>query len=162
MPYHLYSPVLIYLIPTASISAVGSSCLLQPVLTDCNSLFPTYLYHSVTSFWYSPDKPNRLFQSDTVSSEQFVRDNSLIQLWYHTCIRPEGATGLVTGLWRFCVCRSVHTSDMTPFWVTDSTLGDCGAEYLPGRGRNVARNVLPSRRCSPGEKSSNKIKWLHS
>ena len=25
--------------------------------TDCNSLFPTYLYHSVTSDWYSPDNP---------------------------------------------------------------------------------------------------------
>ena len=49
MTYDLYSSVLIYLIPTASISAVGPSCLLQPVLTDCNSLFPTYLYHSVTS-----------------------------------------------------------------------------------------------------------------
>ena len=47
--YHLYSSVLIYLIPTASISAVGPSYLLQPVLTDCNSLFPTYLYDSVTS-----------------------------------------------------------------------------------------------------------------
>ena len=44
------SSVLVYLIPTASISAVGPSCLLQPVLTDCNSLFPTYLYHSVTSY----------------------------------------------------------------------------------------------------------------
>ena len=57
-------------------------------------------------------------------------------------------------------CVLVHTSDMTPFWVTDSTLGDCGAEYVPGRGHNVARNVLPSRRCSPGKKSSNKIKRL--
>ena len=36
---------------------------------------------------------NRLFQPDTVSSEQSVGVNSLIQLWYHTCIRPEGATG---------------------------------------------------------------------
>ena len=25
--------------------------------TDCNSLFPTYLYHFVTSDWYSPDNP---------------------------------------------------------------------------------------------------------
>ena len=39
-----------------------------------------------------PWQTNRLFQSDTVSSEQPVGDN--IQLWYHTCIRPaEGATG---------------------------------------------------------------------
>ena len=53
----LISSVLIYLTPTASISAVGPSCLLQPVPTDCNSLFPTYLYHSVTSDWYSTDKP---------------------------------------------------------------------------------------------------------
>ena len=56
-PNHLYPSVLIYLIPTASISAVGPSCLLHPVLTDCNSLFPTYLHHSVTSDWYSPDNP---------------------------------------------------------------------------------------------------------
>ena len=50
MPYHLYSSVLIYLIPTASISAVDPSYrLLQPVLTDCDSLFPTYFYHSFTS-----------------------------------------------------------------------------------------------------------------
>ena len=40
-----------------------------------------------------PWLPNRLFQSDTVSSEQSVGDNSVIQLWYHTCIRPEDATG---------------------------------------------------------------------
>ena len=31
-----------------------------------------------------PWQTNRLFQSDTVSSEQSVGDNSLIQLWYHT------------------------------------------------------------------------------
>ena len=37
-------------------------------------------------------QPNRLFQSDTVSSEQSVGDNSLIQLRYHICIRPERAT----------------------------------------------------------------------
>ena len=73
------SSVLVYLIPTASISAVGPSCLLQPVLTECNSLFPTYLYHSVTSDWYNPDNPTDC--------------SSLIQLWYHICIRPEGATG---------------------------------------------------------------------
>ena len=93
MPYHLYSSVLIYLIPTASISAVGPSCLLQPVLTDCNSLFPTYLYNFCYIRLIQPWQPNILFQSDTVSSEQFVGDNSLIQLWYHTCIRPVGATG---------------------------------------------------------------------
>ena len=37
--------------------AVDPSYLLQPVLTDCNSLFPTCLYHSVTSDRYSPDNP---------------------------------------------------------------------------------------------------------
>ena len=30
---------------------------IMPVLTDCNSLFPTYLYHSVTSDWYNPNNP---------------------------------------------------------------------------------------------------------
>ena len=90
-------------------NCVAFWCLLQSVLTDCNSLFPTYLYHSVTSDWYSPWQPNRLFQSDTVSSEQSVGDNSLIQLWYHTCIR----LGAVTGLWRFCVCkRSPPTTEV--------------------------------------------------
>ena len=53
--------------------------------------------HIPVSFCYirliQPWQPNRLFQSDAVSSEQSVSDNSLIQLWYHTCIRPEGATG---------------------------------------------------------------------
>ena len=80
------------------ISAVGSSCihacrLLRPVLTDCNGPVPNI----PVSFCYirliQPWQTNRLFQSDTVSSEQSVGDNSLIQLWYHTCIRPEGATG---------------------------------------------------------------------
>ena len=32
-----------------SISAVGPSCLLQPVLTDCNSLFPTYRFVCIYS-----------------------------------------------------------------------------------------------------------------
>ena len=40
-----------------------------------------------------PCQPKRLFQSDTVSSGQSVSYNSLMQAWYHTCIRPEGATG---------------------------------------------------------------------
>ena len=90
----LKSSVLIYLTPTASISTVVLSCLLQPVLKDCNSLLLTYLYHSVTWDWYgSINKTNRLFQSDTVSSEQSVGVNSLEQLWYHTCIRSEATTG---------------------------------------------------------------------
>ena len=48
MPYHLYSSVLIYLIPTASISAVGPSCLLQPVLqtaTVCSQHICIILLH---------------------------------------------------------------------------------------------------------------------
>ena len=95
MPYHLYSSVLIYLIPTSSISAVGSSCLLQPVLTDCNSLFPIYLYHSVTSDWYSPDNPT---------------DCSSLILWYRqfwtVCRRQQSDTAMISYLylWRFCVC----------------------------------------------------------
>ena len=84
----LYSSVLVYPIPTASISAVDPSCLSQPVLTQ----HTCWLYHSVVSDYIQPWQPNRLFQSDTVSSEQSLGDNSLIQLWYHTCIRPEGAT----------------------------------------------------------------------
>ena len=47
--------LLIYLIPTASMHQCCWS--IMPVLTDCNSLFPTYLYYSVTSDWYSPDNP---------------------------------------------------------------------------------------------------------
>ena len=101
MPYHLYSSVLFYLIPTASMSAVGPSCLSQPVLTDRKSLFPTYLHHSVISDWYSPDNPTGC---SSLIPEQPVGDNSLIQLWYDTCIRPEGATGCNAGLLRFCVC----------------------------------------------------------
>ena len=88
MPYHLYSLVLIYLIPTASISAVGPSCLFLQTATVCSQHTCIILFRLI-----QPWQPNRLFQSDTVSSEQSVGDNSLIQLWYHTCIRPEGATG---------------------------------------------------------------------
>ena len=108
MPYHLYSSVLIYLIPIASISAVGPSCLLQPVLRLQQSVpnIPvSFCYIKLIQPWQS----NRLFQSDTVSSKQSVGDNSLIQLWYHTCIRPEG----VTGLWRFCVCTYIYQSIYT-------------------------------------------------
>ena len=76
---------------TASINAVGPSCLLQPVLTDCNSLFP--FPNIPVSFCYvrliQPWQPNSLIPSVL----QSVGDNSLIQLWYHTCIRPECATG---------------------------------------------------------------------
>ena len=86
-----------------------SSVFISPDLSDTNSfhqccwsIMPVTacsygLQQSVpnihVSFCYirliQPWQPNRLFQSDTVSSEQSVRDNSLIQLWYHTCIRPE-------------------------------------------------------------------------
>ena len=70
----VYSSVMIYLIPTASISAVGPSYLLQPVLTDCNSLFLTYtciiLLHQTDT----------ALTTQTDSSEQSVGDNSLIQL----------------------------------------------------------------------------------
>ena len=90
-----------------------SSVFISPDLSDTNSyhqccwpIMPVTacsyrLQQSVpnipVSFCYirliQPWQPNRLFQSDTVSSEQSVGDNSLIQLWYHTCIRPVGATG---------------------------------------------------------------------
>ena len=95
----------IWYVPTASITAVGPSCLLQPVLTDCN--VSTCSQHTCIILLpirlvIQPWQPHRLFHSDTVSSAQSVGDNSLIQLWYHTCIRPEGAKA-VTGLWRFCV-----------------------------------------------------------
>ena len=100
-----------------------SSVFISPDLSDTNSfhqccwsIMPVTawsyrLQQSVpnipVSFCYirliQPWQPNRLFQSDAVSSEQSVGDNSLIQLWYHTCIRPEGATGWQ--VWRFCVCR---------------------------------------------------------
>ena len=67
-------------------------------VTDCSyRLQQSCSQH--TCIWFccirliQPWQPNRLFQSDTVSSEQSVGDNSLIQLRYHICIRPEGATG---------------------------------------------------------------------
>ena len=105
MPYHLYWSVLIYLVTTASISAVGPSCLLQLVLTDCNSLFPTYLHHSVTSDWYSPDNP-----TDCSSLIPSVLNSLLATtLWYSYDIIPVSGLKVqqaVTGLWRFCVCRS--------------------------------------------------------
>ena len=50
-----------------------------------------------------PWQPNRLFQSDTISSEQYLGNNSLIQLWYHICIRPEGATGCNRSVAFLCV-----------------------------------------------------------
>ena len=56
----------------------------------------SYLYHTIILLHQTdtaPWQPNRLFRPDTVSSEQSVGVNSLIQLWYHTCVRPEGATG---------------------------------------------------------------------
>ena len=49
----------------------------------------SFYYIRLIQHW----QPNRLFQPDTVSSEQSVGVNSLIQIWYHNCIRPEGATG---------------------------------------------------------------------
>ena len=49
----------------------------------------SFCYIRLIQHWQT----NSLFQPDTVSSEQSVGDNSLIQLWYHTCIRPEGVTG---------------------------------------------------------------------
>ena len=84
MPYHLYSSVLIYLTPTASISAVGPSYLLQPVLTDCNSEQSVPNIH--VSFCYirliqpALTTQQTVPESDTVSSEQSVGDNILMQL----------------------------------------------------------------------------------
>ena len=66
-------------------------------VTACSYRLQQSVPNIPVSFCYirliQPWQPNRLFQSDTVSSEQSVGDNSLIQLWYHTCIRPVGATG---------------------------------------------------------------------
>ena len=98
---------------TVCISTDALSVFISPDLSDTNSfhqccwsIMPVTvcsyrLQQSVpnipVSFCYirliQPWQPNRLFQSDTVSSEQSVGDDSLIQLWYHTCIRPERATG---------------------------------------------------------------------
>ena len=63
-----------------------------------------------------PWQPNRLFQFDTVSSEQSVGDNSLIQLWYIDIISVSGLNvqQAVTGLWRFCVCRYLQFSINSP------------------------------------------------
>ena len=95
------------------VTATMVTVCISPDLSDTNSfhqccwsIIPVTacsyrLHHSVSNmpvlFCYirliQPWQPNKLFQSDTVSSEQSVGDNSLIQLWYHACIRPEGATG---------------------------------------------------------------------
>ena len=69
---------------------------IMPV-TACSYRLQQSVPNILVSFCYirliQPWQTNRLFQLDTVSSEQSVGVNSLIQLWYHTCIRPEGATG---------------------------------------------------------------------
>ena len=67
-------------------TVTACSCRLQQSVPN---IPVSFCYIGVIQAW----QPNRLFQSDTVSSEQSVGDNSLIQLWYHTCIRPKGATG---------------------------------------------------------------------
>ena len=70
-------------------------CSIMPV-TACSYRLQQSVPNIPVSFCYirliQPWQSNKLFQSDTVSSEQSVDDNSLIQLWYHICIRPEGAT----------------------------------------------------------------------
>ena len=103
-PTALISSVLIYLTPTASISTVVLPWLLQPVLTDCNSLFPTYLYHSVTSDRYSTDKP-----TDCSSLIPSILNSLLASTaWYSYDIIPVSGCWrqqAVTGLWRFCVCK---------------------------------------------------------
>ena len=82
---------------------------LQPVLADCNNLFPTYLYHSVTSDWYSPDNP-----TDCSSLIPSVLNSLLATIvWYSYDIIPVSGLKVqqaVTGLWRFCVCRSDSNS----------------------------------------------------
>ena len=93
MPYHLYSSG-----PDLSDTNSFHQCCwsIMPV-TACSYRLQQSVPNIPVSFCYirliQPWQPNRLFQSDTVSSEQSVGDSSLIQLWYHTCIRPEGATG---------------------------------------------------------------------
>ena len=53
------------------------------------------MYDSVTSDWYSTDKSTDCYSlTDSISSEQPFAASGLIQLWYyHSCIRPEAATG---------------------------------------------------------------------
>ena len=63
-----------------------------------------YLYHSVTSDWYSPDNP-----TDCSSLTPSVL-NSLqaTTVWYSYDIIPVSGLKMqqaVTGLWCFCVCR---------------------------------------------------------
>ena len=82
---------------------------LQPVLEDGNSLFPTYLYHSVRSDWYSPDNP-----TDCSSLIPSVL-NSLwaTTVWYSYDIIPVSGLKVqqaVTALCRFCVCRRSNQS----------------------------------------------------
>ena len=48
----------------------------------------SFCYIRLIQHWQT----NRLFHSDTVSSEQYVGINSLIQLWYHTCWRQQAVT----------------------------------------------------------------------
>ena len=92
MPYHLYSSVMIYLIPTASMSAVGPSCLLQPVIADCNSLFPTYLYHIL------------LHQNDTALTTQ-----QAVPVWYRqfwtVCRRQQSDTAMISYLYQAWRCN---------------------------------------------------------
>ena len=78
-------------------------------LQTATVLFPTYLYHSVTSDWYSPDKPtdcSSLIPSSLIPSIL----NSLLATtaWYSYDIIPVSGRKVqqaVTGLWRFCVCN---------------------------------------------------------
>ena len=107
------TPVTAMMITVCISTDVLSSVFISPDLSHTNSFHQCWssimpvtacsyrLQQSVpnipVSFCYirliQPWQPNRLLQSDIVSSEQSVGYNSLIQLWYHTCIRPEGATG---------------------------------------------------------------------
>ena len=103
---NLATPVTAMMVTVCISTDALSSVFISPDLSDANSFHQCcWSIIPVTACSYTlqqsvpnirlmqPWQPIRLFQSDTVSSEQSVGDNSLIQLWYHTCIRPEGATG---------------------------------------------------------------------
>ena len=82
-----------------------SSVFISPDLSDTNSFHQccrTYLYHSVTSDWYSRDNP--------------IDCSSLIPSYDIIPVSGLKVQQAVTALWRFCVCRqSVQLSRVRNF-----------------------------------------------
>ena len=102
MPYHLYSSVLIYLIPTASIIAVGPSCLFLQTATVCSQ-------HTCIILLHHTDTALTTQQTVTVWYRQFwtvcrrqQSDTAMISYLYQAWRCKQA----VTALWRFCVCSS--------------------------------------------------------